>query len=98
MKKLIVFLLGLLLAVNALTQTPTGFSYQAVLRNSSGSVLVNQSGQLKISLTSSNGLVTHYQETHNIITNPQGIVNINIGDGINKVGILSDVPWEKDQI
>lgn len=98
MKRIITVMLCSLLNLVAFSQTPTGFSYQAVLRNSNGEVLAGQSGQLRIILTSSDGTVTHYQEVHSISTGTQGIVNIVIGDGLEKVGTLADVPWGQNQI
>jgi len=66
MKKLLIFLLGLVVLVTTYAQTPTGFSYQAVLRNNSGQILGGQAAQLRITLTSSNGLINYYQEVHNV--------------------------------
>ena len=92
------FIVILLSAVFAWSQTPTGFSYQAVLRSSNGQLLTNQTGQLRVSLTSSDGVTTHYQETHDVTSSAQGIVNVIVGDGLNKVGLLADIPWGTDQI
>ncbi len=98
MKKLSSLLVALVVASIIYAQTPIGFSYQAVLRNTSGQVLSNQAAQLRVSLISSNGLTTHYQEVHNITSTAQGLINVIIGEGIDKVGLLADVPWGKDQI
>ncbi|HOZ16072.1 MAG TPA: hypothetical protein PLH91_05170 [Tenuifilaceae bacterium] len=98
MKRILTVMLCLLLSLAVYSQTPTGFSYQAVLRNSNGEVLAGQTGQLRIILSSSDGSVTHYQEVHSISTGTQGIVNVVIGDGLEKMGALTDVPWGQDQI
>lgn len=96
MKKKLIVIFCLLINLLVFSQTPTGFSYQAVLRNSNGEVLSGQTGELRVALTSSNGTVTHYQEVHSISTNAQGIVNIVIGNGLKEIGVLTDVPWGQD--
>jgi len=98
MKKLLIFLLGLVVLVTTYAQTPTGFSYQAVLRNNSGQILGGQAAQLRITLTSSNGLINYYQEVHNVTSTVQGLINVIVGEGVDKVGLLADVPWGNDQI
>lgn len=98
MKKILGILIGLSIGFVCLAQTPVGFSYQAVLRSSNGQLLANQTGQLRISLTSSDGATTHYQEVHSVTSTAQGLVNIVIGGGTDKVGVLSNVPWGNDQV
>jgi len=98
MKKILGILIGLSIGFSCLAQTPAGFSYQAVLRNSTGQVLGGQTAQLRVTLTSSNGLTTHYQEVHDVTSTAQGLINVVIGNGTSKVGVLADVPWGNDQI
>lgn len=62
MKKMMNLLLVLLIHQLLSAQTPVGFSYQAVLRNTSGEVLGSVVAQLRITLISSNGLTPYYQE------------------------------------
>jgi hypothetical protein len=98
MKKIIGIVIGLSMAFYCLAQTPGGFSYQAVLRTSIGQVLGSQTAQLRVTLVSSNGLTTHYQEVHNVTSTAQGLINVIIGNGTDKIGDLSSVPWGNDQI
>jgi len=98
MKKILGILIGLSIGFSCLAQTPVGFSYQVVLRNSSGQVIGSQTAQLRVTLISSNGLTTHYQEVHDVTSSAQGLINIIIGNGTSKVGVLADVPWGNDQI
>ena len=98
MKKLSSLLVALVVVSIIYAQTPIGFSYQAVLRNTNGQVLGGQAAQLRVTLTSSNGQTTHYQELHNVTSSAQGLINVIIGDGTDKVGVLADVPWGNDQI
>ena len=72
MKKQIISIFCVMLYAHLFAQTPTGFNYQAVLRSSNGDLLASQPGQLRVTLTSSDGTVSHYQEIHNISTTLQG--------------------------
>lgn len=95
MKKLLTILLSLL-NLCLVAQTPTGFSYQAVLRNAQGEVLGNQSASLRISVIGSDEVTVFYQEEHAVQSSLQGLVNVIIGSGTNKIGSLLDVPWGTD--
>jgi len=75
-------------------QAPQGIPYQSAIRNSSGSILSNQSVSLRFSIhdSTTTGAIV-YQETHTAITNNQGIVNLNIGQGSPSTGIFSSINW-----
>lgn len=98
MKKLIFLLLVLVNSLMLNAQTPTGFNYQAVIRNSSGQVLANQNVSLRVNLISNSGTTTYYTETHGLTTTAQGVVNLIIGEGTDRVGTISQVPWDKEQV
>jgi hypothetical protein len=70
-----------------------GFSYQAVLRSSSGEVMANQNVTLRFSLTDEPGSTIHYAESHTVQTTPQGIVNVVVGQGTGISGNYGQVPW-----
>lgn len=70
-----------------------GFSYQAVLRSSSGEVMANQNVTLRFSLTDEPGSTVHYAESHTVQTTPQGIVNVVVGQGTGISGNYGQVPW-----
>lgn len=81
MKKLFTLTL-LLLAITALTQTPQGFNYQAVIRNFSGELIQNQDVSVRISiLQGSTTGSSVYTETHSTQTNTYGLINLVIGQG-----------------
>ncbi len=73
-----VLLLAVLPAVQA--QTPTAFNYQAVLRNSDGSLKISESLSMTLNLHggSATGAVL-YTETHETATDEFGIVNLAVG-------------------
>ncbi len=94
----IFLVIGIVSALNFMAQAQQGFSYQAVLRSSSGQILANQSASLRISLTSNDGLTTYFSEIHSVTTTAQGLVNVVVGNGTSQTGSLATVPWEGNQI
>lgn len=78
-------------------QTPEGFNYQAVLRDNSGELIVNQSVQVRISiLNESSGGTTVYSEIHTLNTGANGEINLKIGTQIPETGIFADINWGTD--
>ncbi len=75
-------------------QAPLSFKYQAVARDASGAMIINKNINVKISLHDIviTGTIV-YQETHNIVTNPFGVINLNIGAGNVIQGTFSGVNW-----
>ncbi|OFX20508.1 MAG: hypothetical protein A2041_10345 [Bacteroidetes bacterium GWA2_31_9b] len=75
-------------------QIPESFNYQAVLRNSAGELLKNQSVTIQVSIieNSATGDVV-YREQHSKITNNFGMVDLQIGDGTSDLGEFADINW-----
>ncbi|MFH2094999.1 MAG: tail fiber domain-containing protein [Bacteroidota bacterium] len=99
MKKVIISLFLSLIAVGMInSQSPQSFSYQAVVRNSSGVVLPNQNVGLFISILkgSTSGSVV-YEETHTAATNDFGLINLQIGNGNVQSGVFSAIAWGDDK-
>lgn len=89
---LIVSMVGIVRA-----QAPDKFNYQAVVRNTSGSVVQNQSVGVRISITQgSAGGPTVFTETHNPTTNNYGLINLIIGNGTNFGPQLNTIDWAAD--
>lgn len=78
-------------------QVPQAFKYQAVIRDTTGTVISNQLVSLKISILKGdiNGEIT-YSEIHDVHTNGLGLVNLEIGRGLVVQGEFSQIPWEGD--
>mgnify|MGYP000485303415 CR=1 FL=1 len=94
MKKTTIVLGIILISGSILAQTPQSFKYQAVARNSQGTVLANYTVDLRISLLAgspSGSLI--YQEKFTETTNAAGLVNIDIGTGIVISGNFSTITW-----
>ena len=77
-------------------QLPGKISYQAVIRNASDQLVVNQEVGLRVSIlqNSIDGTVI-YQEIYNPHpeTNNNGLLTIEIGAGVPLTGIFSEVDW-----
>lgn len=102
MKK-ILLLLPLLLCLrfdlNAQSDPPQGFNYQAVARDASGQVLTHQDIALKITLSSkADSLVKPYTEIHEVKTDGLGLFRLVIGRGQATSGSWDKVPFSSAQI
>ncbi len=77
------------------SQTPTGITYQAIIRNNNGNPLSNTEIQLRFSiLDNSISGNTLYQEIFSSTTNEFGLVNIIIGEGIPTIGNYNNISWK----
>jgi hypothetical protein len=94
MKRHFTLFLVLFLTINCFAQSPTKFSYQTVVRNSGGQLLANQIIAIKISILQGNetGAVV-YAERHTLITNANGLANLQIGGGSILNGNIASINW-----
>ncbi len=98
MKRIILSLISLFTCfLFALSQSPQAFKYQAVARDGSGNILANQSVSVKISILQGTptGSIA-YSETHNVSTDPHGLINLDIGKGTPVSGTFSGINWGND--
>lgn len=80
----------------AFSQAPSSFSYQAVVRDSLGSLWVNQPLNVRISILqdSVNG-PTVYKELHQTSTNTLGLLTLSIGAGSPLIANFNSVNWSQ---
>ncbi len=95
MKKIFItftIILTVLITING--QSPLGFNYQAVVRDSAGEIVADKTVGMRISLLkqSTEGEIV-YSETFTPSTNEFGLVNIVIGSGVPQEGSFSDIDW-----
>lgn len=83
----------LLLFANVSLFAQNGFNYQSILKNSNGEVIKNSSITLKFTIKDSSASSTLYQETQDITTPSNGVINIVIGAGTVLSGSFSDIDW-----
>jgi len=75
-------------------QIPENFNYQAVLRDNSGELIVNQSVHIRVSiLNESSGGTTVYSEIHTLHTGTNGEINLKIGSQTPETGVFADINW-----
>ncbi len=99
MNKLITFiivatLLAGLKPLQGIAQAPEKFNYQAIVYKSNGQLLKNRPVGLRFSILegSANGSAV-YIETQNVMTNNNGLVDAQIGDGSVVLGTFSAIMW-----
>lgn len=90
----IITLTHLLISSSLWAQSPEKMSYQAVIRNSSNALVVNQAVGMQISILQGTvGGTSVYTETQIPSTNANGLVSIEIGKGIVQTGDFSAIDW-----
>ena len=93
MKKLVT-LLALAITLIATAQAPQGFNYQAIVRNTAGQLLLNQSVSFKFSIlqNSDTGTVV-YSENQTANTDDIGHIALVVGQGTATTGTFSSINW-----
>ena len=89
------FTLLIILAVHfAYAQAPQSIPYQAVVRNTDGTVMSNTALTMtfKIHDGSASGTV-EYEESHTTSSNAQGLVALNVGGGAPITGAFNTINW-----
>lgn len=94
MKRIFTLLIISIFSTTVFAQAPEKVSYQAVLRDGSNNLIINQSVGLKVSVLqgSPTGTVV-FSETHNTSTNANGLVTVQIGDGTIATGSIVAIDW-----
>lgn len=95
MKRIItVIILSFFVAI-VWAQSPEKMSYQAVIRNSSNQLVINQAVGMKINVLQASATgISVYSETHQAATNGNGLVSIQIGAGQTSDD-FSSIDWSK---
>lgn len=96
MKKITILYIILLLCISSFGQSPNQISYQAVIRDGSNELIINQDVTTKISLLqgSVNGTEV-YAEKQSTLTNSNGLITFYIGKGEVLIGDFSTIDWSK---
>lgn len=96
MKSILTLLLLLTVVLNIKAQSPEKMSYQAIIRAQDNTLVTNSKINLKIFLHQGSTTGTNvYQENHSVNTNNNGLVSLEIGTGISRIGNFSTIAWEK---
>jgi hypothetical protein len=94
MKTFLTLSLQLLITSYLWAQSPLGIPYQAVMRNSDGSVMANNAVELTFMIhdVTATGTVV-YQESHSLTSNSQGLVSCVVGNGVVSQGNFANINW-----
>ncbi len=94
MRKIYTIFLAVTLTASVFAQAPQKMSYQAVVRNTSGNLVVNSPVGMRIQIlqTSEFGAAV-YVETHSATTNSNGLVTLEIGSGTVVFGTFAGINW-----
>ena len=92
MKKTFLIALTLLLSFNSFSQSPQGFNYQAIVRDSNGNIRSNQGVQFIFEIRDGTGNAV-YTEFHTVVTNKYGLADeIVIGKGAT-IDNFAEIDW-----
>ncbi|MCG9793505.1 hypothetical protein [Flavobacterium algicola] len=95
MKIAITILLFLTVSLTAIAQSPEKMSYQAIIRKADNTLVINGPISLRVIVRqgASTGTAV-YQETHNVNTNNNGLVSLEIGTGASTGNAFSAIAWQ----
>ena len=96
MKNLLVSVIAIAtISLSSFGQAPEGFKYQAVVRNASNAILINQAVGLRMTIQQGSiGGTNVYQEIFADTTNAYGLVNSEIGTGtVVGLGTFANIDW-----
>lgn len=94
MKKIFATIVLFQLSFCLFAQVPQKMSYQAVVRNDKDSLLANQSVNVRISILQGNALgEAVYIETQSVMTNKNGLMTLEIGEGSIIDGNFHQIDW-----
>lgn len=95
MKKITTLLAALTILLTLQAESPEKISYKAIIRNTKGVLITNQTVGIRISIYYYNKTtpVTVYSETQTPTTNENGLVTIQIGTGDVVSGVFADIDW-----
>lgn len=94
MKKIFTLLLVLLIAKNNWAQAPQKISYQAVIRDGSNELVINQTVGMQISILQGSVFGSEvYVEIQEPISNSNGLVSLEIGNGTSVLGAFNSINW-----
>jgi hypothetical protein len=94
MKKLYTLLAIFIINFISLAQAPEKMSYQAVIRDASDALLVSTPIGIQVSILEGSAMGTPvYVETHTPTTNANGLISIEVGNGVLVSGNFETIDW-----
>jgi hypothetical protein len=98
MKGLLIFFTAVVFSLYAYGQKVESFSYQAVVRNGTGELVISKPVSFRLSILAGNASgVVVYGETQTANTNREGLISLTIGNGSDKTGNIAAIDWNADK-
>ena len=96
MNKILTLISAVLLTASLWAQAPNKMSFQTVVRNNLGKLVVNKSIGVRLSIlkTSSTGTAV-YVETHSKTSNVNGLLTLEVGTGTVTTGTFATINWSQ---
>lgn len=95
-KSMTMGIMAFLFSFGSSAQSPLKMSYQSVIRDAEGMLLLEQPIGLRISIVQDipKGLIV-FAETHAVATNANGLATLEIGMGNVEIGSMGDIDWSE---
>ena len=95
-KKILTFISAVVLSASLWAQAPNKMSFQTVVRNNLGKLVVNKSIGVRLSIlkTTSNGTAV-YVETHTKTSNVNGLLTLEVGTGAVASDTFASIDWSQ---
>ncbi len=94
MKNILPVILLVTVSLITIAQSPQSIPYQAVVRNTDGSVIGNTALTMTFKIHDATAIGTVvYEEMHATTSNAQGLVAMNVGEGTPVTGNFSNINW-----
>jgi len=85
------------LLISTIVFSQSGINYKAVIKDSGGNIVASQAVDVQFIIYEGAALTNNvYQENHTTITDANGIVIVNIGEGTT-TDVFTDVAWGDDE-
>ncbi len=97
MKRITIAFILSIISSTIFPQAPQSFNYQVIVRATDGNVLPNQNIGIRVSILKGGDLgPAVYVETHTIVTDDLGLINLEIGNGTVVSGSIGNIQWHND--
>ncbi len=89
-----ILVFSMFIGIKLFAQAPEKMSYQAVIRDGAGDLVLSKTVGMKISILQGSvaGTAT-YAETHTPVTNANGLVTLSVGTGSVVTGVFASINW-----
>ena len=91
------FISSIAFLISAMVFSQSGINYKAVIKDSGGNIVASHAVDVQFIIYEGAALTNNvYQESHSTITDANGIVIVNIGEGTT-TDVFTDISWGDDE-